>query len=257
MANFLKLDEDGGIVTVTIDRPDKRNALSVALRHELREMAARLDGRDDIACVLLTGAGSAFRAGADLSDPHAFGAEVSVAEARRIARAGPDMCAAWERLRALTIAVINGPAIGGAMSLAVSCDFRIMGRDAFFRAPEIDLGLSYTWGSMARIGNLVGPARAKLIGALARTVDAECALSWGLCEEVADDPMAAARAMAAEIASKPRIAQQMIKESMNRRFAVPDTVYLEQDQLLLLSREPDANDLQQERLARLGREEPR
>ena len=63
--------------------------------------------------------------------------------------------------------------------------------------------------------------------------------------------------MAAEIASKPRIAQQMIKESMNRRFAVPDTVYLEQDQLLMLTREPDANDLQRQHLARLGREEPR
>ena len=83
MAGYLRLDEDGDIVTVTIDRPDKRNALSVALRHELREMAERLDARDDIACVLLTGAGSAFSAGADLSDPRAFGAEVSVAEARR------------------------------------------------------------------------------------------------------------------------------------------------------------------------------
>jgi enoyl-CoA hydratase len=236
---WLKVDEDGAVVTVTLDRPDKRNALSIPLRTELRDVAIALDGRDDVACVLLTGAGAAFSAGADLGESEAFGGTVPMAEARRIVRLGADMCAAWERLRAMTVAVVNGPAIGGGLSLAVACDFRVMAPDAYFLAPEVDLGISFTWNSLPRIGNLVGPARAKLIGALARRIDAPTALAWGLCEEVAPDPMAAARRLAAEAAARPRVSQQMIKEAVNRHFRMPEAVYLDQDQVLLMARDPD------------------
>lgn len=236
---YLTVAETGGVATVTLNRPEKRNALSKELRIELREVAEELDGRDDLTCVLVTGAGPVFSAGADVSQADSFGAGVPLPVARRIVRQGADMCAAWERLRYMTIAVVNGPAVGGAMSLAVSCDFRIMAPDAYFLAPEVDLGINYTWNSLPRVGNLVGPARAKLIGALARRVDAETALDWGLCEEVADDPMAAALALAGEIAERPRISQQMVKESVNRHFAMPNSVYLDQDQILLMMRDPD------------------
>lgn len=235
----LRVTEADGIVTVTLDRPAKRNALSNALKRALRRVAEALDERDDIACVLLTGAGEAFSAGADLDEPQGFGAGVPLAEARRVVRLGADMCAAWERLRPLTIAVVNGPAIGGGLSLAVSCDFRVMAPGAWFWAPEVDLGISYTWNSLPRIANLVGPARAKLIGALARRIDAPTALAWGLCEQVAEEPMAAALAMAEEIAARPRIAQHMVKEAVNRHFAMPNSVYLDQDQVLLMSRDGD------------------
>ena len=235
----LTVEEADGVATVTLDRPAKRNALSNRLKRELRAVAEALDFRDDLACVLLTGAGPVFSAGADMDEADGFGAGVPLAEGCRIVRLGADMCAAWERLRALTIAVVNGPAVGGGISLAVSCDFRIMAPGAYFVAPEVDLGINFTWNSLPRLGNLVGPARAKLIGTLARRVDAACALAWGLCEEVADDPMAAARAMAEEIKLRPRIAQQMIKESVNRHFAMPESVYLDQDQVLLLMRDPE------------------
>lgn len=236
---YLTVDVSGHLATVTLNRPEKRNALSKELRVELRQVAEELDGRDDLACVLVTGAGPVFSAGADVSQSDGFGAGLPLAEARRIVRQGADMCAAWERLRYLTIAVLNGPAIGGGMSLAVSCDFRIMATDAYFLAPEVDLGINYTWNSLPRIGNLVGPARAKLIGALARRIDAETALAWGLCEQVSDDPMAAASEMAAEIAERPRVSQQMVKESVNRHFAMPNSVYLDQDQVLLMMRDPE------------------
>lgn len=236
---WLRIEEDGAVVCVTLDRAEKRNALSLALRRELLDVAHALDTRDDVACVLLTGAGSAFSAGADLGEGEGFGAGVPIAEARRIVRLGADMCAAWERLRALTIAVVNGPAVGGGVSLAVACDFRVMAPDAYLVAPEVELGIPFTWNTLPRIGNLVGPARAKLIGALARRIDAETALAWGLCEEVDADPMAAAWRMAAEIAARPRVAQQMIKEAVNRHFRMPETVYLDQDQVLLMARDPD------------------
>jgi len=236
---WLEVAEAGEVVTVTMNRPAKRNALSIALRQDLRAVAEALDARDDVACVLLTGAGPVFSAGADLAEAEAFGARVPIAKARRIARLGADMCAAWERLRALTVAVVNGAAVGGGVSLAVSCDFRVMAPDAYFVAPEVDLGISFTWNSLPRIGNLVGPARAKLIGALARRIDAPTALAWGLCEEVAAAPMAAARRLAGEIKARPRIAQQMIKEAVNRHFAMPTSVYLDQDQVLLMARDAD------------------
>ena len=236
---YLTVELEGALAIVTLNRPEKRNALSKDLCIELREVAEELDGRDDLACVLLTGAGPVFSAGADVGQADNFGDGVPLAAARRIVRQGADMCAAWERLRCLTIAVVNGVAVGGGLSLAVSCDFRIMAPDAYFVAPEVDLGINYTWNSLPRIGNLVGPARAKLIGALARRIDAETALAWGLCEEVADDPMAAGRALAAEIEERPRISQQMVKESVNRHFAMPNSVYLDQDQILLMMRDPE------------------
>jgi enoyl-CoA hydratase/carnithine racemase len=236
---YLTVEVEGAIALVTLNRPEKRNALSKELRVELREVAEELDGRDDLACVLVTGAGPVFCGGADVGQPDSFGDGVPLAQARRIVRQGADLCAAWERLRTMTIAVVNGPAIGGGMSLAVSCDFRVMAPGAYFLAPEVDLGINYSWNSLPRIGNLVGPARAKLIGGLARRVDAETALAWGLCEEVADDPMAAARVLAAEIEERPRLSQQMVKESVNRHFAMPNSVYLDQDQILLMMRDPE------------------
>lgn len=226
---------DGAVAVVTMARAEKRNALSKRLRVELRRAAEALDERDDLSCVILTGAGPAFSAGADLSESDSFGAGVPLARARRIARLGADMCAAWERLRPLTVAAVNGAAVGGGLSIAVACDFRTMARGAFFVAPEVDLGINFTWNSLPRLGNLVGPARAKLVGALARRVDAETALAWGLCEAVADDAMAAARDLADEICARPRIAQQMVKESVNRHFPMPNSVTLDQDQIVLMS----------------------
>jgi enoyl-CoA hydratase len=250
-SDIVTVSDADGVATVTLNRPEKLNALSNAMKRELRRVAEALDERDDLSCVLVTGAGRAFSAGADLTEPEGFGDGVSMAEARRLVRLGADMCVAWERLRPLTIAVVNGPAIGGAMSLAVSCDFRIMATNAWFQAPEVDIGINYSWNSLPRIGNLVGPARAKLIGALARKVDAETALAWGLCEAVADDAMAAALVLAAEIGERPRIAQQMVKESVNRHFAMPNSLYLDQDQILLMARDTDNRKHAEARRAKL------
>ena len=248
----LNVSIDGPVAVVTMNRPEKRNALSKRLRIELRRAAEALDERDDLSCVILRGAGPAFSAGADLTEPDIFGDGVPLARARRIARLGADMCVSWERLRPLTIAAIAGYAIGGGLSIALACDFRVMARGAFLLAPEVDLGLNYTWNSLPRLGNLVGPARAKLIGALARRIDADTALAWGLCEAVADDAMDAARELAAEIHARPRVAQQMVKESVNRHFAMPSSLYLDQDQIVLTSGRPETREHVRAARARLG-----
>ena len=118
----LALVEDGDITTVFLNRPEKRNAMSNLMKKELRAVAEELDQRSKLACVLLTGSGPVFSAGNDISEVDLI-KKVPLDEARRLVRLGAEMCDAWERLRALTIAVVNGPAIGGGTSLAVACDF--------------------------------------------------------------------------------------------------------------------------------------
>ena len=228
----LEIFEDRDIVTVFLNRPGKRNAMSNLMKNELRAVAEELDDKSNLACVLLTGKGSVFSAGNDISEVDVL-KKVPLEEGRRLVRLGAEMCDAWERLRALTIAVVNGPAIGGGTSLAVACDFRVLAPNAYFYAPEVELGLTFSWNSLPRIGDLVGPARAKLIGALSRKIESGVALEWGLCELVENDAMGAALEMASEIREKPRVAQQIVKESVNRYFQSPNTVNLEQDQILL------------------------
>ena len=241
-----------GVAIVTLNRPAKRNALSAALKRALTQTARTLAERSDIGAVVLNGAGGVFSAGNDISEGNSFAQELPLAEARRHIRLGLEMCKAWEAMPQLSIAAIEGFCIGGGLSLAVACDFRVLHRDAWLRAPEVELGITYSWGTLPRLVRLVGPQRAKLIAALARKVDAETALSWGLCEAVADDAVAAALEMAGEIASKPRVAQQMVKESINRLMPGLDTGTLEQDQVLLNMKDPDTRALQaavRERLA--------
>ena len=228
----LKIVEEKETIFVTMNRPEKRNALSNLMKRELTDVAEEINRSDRCACVVLTGEGEVFSAGNDISEIDEI-KRVSLAEARNLVRLGADMCEAWEKLRAMTIAVVNGAAIGGGTSLAVSCDFRILSPTAYFYAPEVELGLTFSWNSLPRLGDLIGPARTKLIGALCQKIDASKAMNWGLCEDVGEDPMSLARNLAVEILSKPRMAQQMVKESVNRHFQSPNTAYLEQDQILL------------------------
>ena len=246
----LKLIEQDDIATVLLNRPEKRNAMSNLMKNELRDVAEELDGRNSLACVLLTGEGAVFSAGNDISEIDLV-TKAPIEEARRMVRLGADLCDSWERMRSLTIAVVNGPAIGGGTSLAVSCDFRVMGPTAYFYAPEVELGLTYSWNTLPRIGDLVGPSRTKLIGALSRKIGPEKALQWGLCDEISDDPMQTALGMALEIKSKPRLSQQMVKESVNRHFQSPNTAYLEQDQILLALLGGESGKLQTKKLGEI------
>ena len=240
-----------GVALVTLNRPDKRNALSSELKRAIADAARELAERTDIGAVVLAGAQGYFCAGNDIAASDSFAQDKSLAEARRHIRLGLDMCKAWEAMPQLSIAAVEGFAIGGGISLAIACDFRILAPKAWLRAPEVELGITYSWGTLPRLVRLVGPARAKLIAALCRKVDADTALAWGLCEEIAADPVTAAIAMAEEITLKPRVAQQMVKESINRLGAGPDTATLEQDQVLLTMSDPDTRARQQAAIDRI------
>lgn len=188
------------VARVTLNRPDKRNAVSAAMWQELLALAGRLPAATEIKAVVLTGAGTqAFSAGADIAEmqqnlqhPETMRAMQQVVQ---------DAQEAWACMPLPTIAVIRGACTGGGCGLALCCDLRLATPDAFFSIPPARLGLAYSLADTKRLYDLVGPSRAKEILFTARRVDAAEALALGLVNEIvpADTIDARAQALAARI----------------------------------------------------------
>ncbi|MCB5199084.1 enoyl-CoA hydratase/isomerase family protein [Loktanella sp. TSTF-M6] len=174
---------EGDLTILTLDRPDKANALTAAM---LAELCRAVQAAQDSKALILTGNGRVFSAGADLAD------------VGRLATSP-----LWEELSTaiadhpgLTIAALNGTLAGGAMGMALACDMRIAVPGASFFYPVMKMGVRPQPSDPGRLAALCGPARAKSLLLGARKWTAEQALTYGLIEEIADDPVAAARAMA-------------------------------------------------------------
>jgi len=240
----LIVERTGALAKVLLNRPDSLNTLSVRLLRELREVILLLEEDQEIRVVILTGGKEVFSAGLDLKD-----AEVkkmlsgSMEERRERVLTGPRACRAWEESKAITIAAIEGFCIGGGVSLAISCDFRIMGRSAYMRIPEIELGLNYSWGSIPRLLHLVGPAKAKEMILLAQKVPSEKCLRWGLAEEAVADgtTMEAAISMAEKILKKSPIPVEMTKKTITALSTAHDRagIHMDADQFLLTTYSED------------------
>src|SRR5262249_2886057 len=143
-------------------RGDNINALSHQAMRELRDVPRDFEDDLETSVVILTGSSKAFSAGFDLKDPQSREREqLSIGERIQRQRLRPPMCRAWEDMDQVTIAAIEGHCIGGAAALAVALDFRLCGRSAHFRIPEIELGMNMSWGSIPRMLALMGPARTK------------------------------------------------------------------------------------------------
>ena len=234
---------EGAVAVVTLDRGDGLNALSIKVMQALTEVAVGLRGDTSVTAVVLTGA-RVFSAGADLADPAARArAEASLLERREMLRVGPDMCAAWEALDQVTLAAIEGFCIGGALSLAVSCDFRIAGRGAHFRLPEIPLGMNMSWRTQPRLVGLIGPSRTKQLVIFGERVPAEVALDWGLADALADDggALALARTWADKVAALPPISVRMAKRAITQIATAGDAAasYMDGDQYALAALSDD------------------
>ena len=214
------LGPDGRVALVRFDRKAKVNAMSVEAMRQLRDAARSFEDDLHTSAVVLTGTAASFCAGADLKDPGiANRGAAAVGERIHRQRLGPKMCQAWEDIEPVTIAAIEGHCIGGGAALAVAMDFRICGRSAHFRIPEVELGMNMSWGSIPRMLALMGPARTKQAVILAsEKVSAAEALDWGLVEQVVDDGAAleAAMALAGRIARQPPLPVRMSKLTVNR-----------------------------------------
>ncbi len=168
------------IATVTINRPDKLNALNVAVFDDLTGIVEELRDRDDIGGAIFTGAGRAFVAGADISELEPHGAVA----AKSLARRGQLVLNRLESLPKPVIAAVNGFALGGGCELAMACHLRIASEAAKFGQPEVKLGLIPGYGGTQRLPRLVGKGRALQLLMTGEIIDASEAYRIGLVNKV-------------------------------------------------------------------------
>ena len=241
----LRLEIENRLAVIRLHRPSARNALSRALMRELTTCARDLAERTDIDVVILTGNEKCFSAGADLKDAVAWADDtLSTVQRREIAGAGFRMCKAWEEMPQITIVAIEGYAIGGGVALSLACDWRVMADDAFVSLPEIALGIPLTWGTIPRLVNLLGPAKAKRLTILCERFNAADALAIGLIDYVAPrgQALAKAHAVAAQTLAMPAAAVRMSKESANAAATALNhaTGYMAHDQIALAAASPES-----------------
>lgn len=194
---MIEVARDGGLWTITIDRQDKANSLTGTM---LEELAETMEAAQDAGCVILTGRGKVFSAGADLEE----------------ARAGLAVSPLWERLSTavaalpgLSIAALNGTLAGGSMGMALACDLRLAVPGAKFFYPVMKLGFLPQPSDPGRMAELIGPARTKLILMGGQKIEAEEALAFGLIDRIVapDSLLDAARDICADtLAAQPEIA---------------------------------------------------
>ena len=245
MYEHLIVKEQDRWVEVHLNRPQVRHALSRDLMREITALARALSDRTDIDVVILTGDARCFSAGADLNDAQAWADDsLSTVQRRDIAGTGFRMCKAWEEMPQITIAAIEGYAVGGGLALSLACDWRVLAQDAFVSLPEIALGIPLTWGTIPRLVNLLGPAKAKRLTILCERVPAPEALSLGLVDYVSDtgQAMVRAQALAAQTLAQPAATVRMSKESVNAAATALNhaSSYMAHDQIALAASSPES-----------------
>ena len=215
--SLVEARRDGAVCILTLSRDEKLNALSGELE---RDLGVALDG-DDVrssACVVLTGAGRAFSAGADITEFRERTPEAVIAYYR-------DTGNVYERVAALpqpTLSAIHGYCLGGGLELALATDFRIADESAVFGFPEVSLGIIPSSGGTHRLVRLVGPGRAKELFLLCGRFDAASARAAGLATEVVGKGAALERAveLARQLAELPPLAASLTKQAID---VMPET----------------------------------
>jgi enoyl-CoA hydratase/carnithine racemase len=208
-----------GVVWVTLDRPDARNALSRAVNDELRRLAGELAADRGARAVVLTGRGdAAFCAGADLKERRG----VAAADAGPFIDAISGAIDAWARIPQPTICALNGSAYGGGLELALACDLRVIVEGAELGLTEVRLGIMPGAGGTQRLPRLIGVAAAKELILLGRRISAARAKELGLVLDVvpADRLRATAEALLAELAGCAPLSLAMAKAAIDRGFDV-------------------------------------
>ncbi len=172
---------ENNILTITINRPDKLNALNQQVMHDLNEVMNEVYQNPEIKSAIITGAGpKSFVAGADISE--FIG--VNIEQAKNIAQKGQEIFFKIENSLKPIVACVNGFALGGGCELAMSCHFRIASENAKFGQPEVNLGIMPGYGGTQRLVQLIGKGRALELLMSAAMIDAATALHYGLVNYV-------------------------------------------------------------------------
>lgn len=211
---YIQLLKQGHIAILTVSRPEALNALNMAVLDEL-ELTARAIGQDrTIRALVVTGAGKAFVAGADISEMSGL----DEAGAMDLARRGQRAITAIEELEIPVIAAINGYALGGGCELALACDIRLAGERAKMGQPETGLGITPGFGGTQRLPRVIGVSRALEMIYTGRVIDAQEALRMGLVNRVCsqDELMDCAVKLAEQIAANAPLAVRSAKLAARR-----------------------------------------
>jgi len=216
----LLFERDGSTAVITLNRPSVLNALNIALLTELTQAITAVGNDTDIRALVITGVGDkAFAAGADIREL----APLTSRGAHEYAAMGQQAFDRVQQLEIPVVAAVNGLALGGGCELALSCTMRLASDTARLGQPEINLGLIPGFGGTQRLPRLIGASRALDLLLTGRMVTAAEALEMGLVNRVVPhaDLQRVARALAAEVASKPRHAVRFILESVRNAMDSP------------------------------------
>jgi len=212
-----------GIFTITINRPDKLNALNKDVFNDLDKAVDEVYSNPDIKTAIITGAGpKAFVAGADITEFNGLDKEQAMALAKR----GQDVFFKIENSRKPIVAAVNGFALGGGCELAMACHFRLCSENAKFGQPEVNLGLIPGYGGTQRLTQLVGKGKSMELQMTAHMVDANEALSLGLVNHVttAESLLTRTREILSIIQAKAPVAIGKVIECINVAV-VSDSAY--------------------------------
>ncbi len=204
-----------GICTVTINRPDKLNAMNIDVARDIIKTFELLNHDDNVHVIILTGEGQkAFSAGADIE----YMSKISPDESVEYAKIGQLVTQTVELVRQPTIAAINGFALGGGCELAMSCDIRIAADTAKLGQPEVTIGIPPGWGGTQRLMRIVGIAKAKELVYTGKMIKADVAKEIGLVNHVVplDSLRDEAMRMAKDIAKNSAMGVQMSKVAINK-----------------------------------------
>ena len=244
----LLCDVDAGVATITLNRPDKRNALSDRLTPALRETLLVVERDPGVRCVVLTGAGKAFCAGGDVSGMGSHRADGAPARSledaiRTLQHRQETLTLRLFELAKPTIASLSGAAAGAGLSIALACDLRIAAESAFLTTAFANIGLSGDYGASWLLTELVGTARARELFYTARRVPAAEALALGLVNEVVPDESLQSRTagLARQIADGPPVALRFMKENLNRALVqdLKSCLAMEADRMVRCARTED------------------
>jgi 2-(1,2-epoxy-1,2-dihydrophenyl)acetyl-CoA isomerase len=220
---------DGAVVTLTLDRPERLNALDLehvlALRDELRTLASD----QDVRAVVLTGAGRGFCAGGDVTSMTGEGGESPESAEPIDLRSIMEVSELLHAMPAFTVAAVNGPCAGAGLSFACASDLRYAARSAVFVSAFLRVGSSGDHGSAWVLTRAVGPAKARELLFLGDRVDAEEAARIGLVSAVVDDDALHDHvdAVAARLAGMPPNAARLMKQNLDDALTLPLTTYLD------------------------------
>ncbi|HIY66766.1 MAG TPA: enoyl-CoA hydratase/isomerase family protein [Candidatus Agrococcus pullicola] len=211
------VEQDGHVAIITLNRPEKLNAVTQEMSEELTRLANEINDDASVRAVVLTGAGErSFSAGSDISSLDKYRSPWEF-------RNRIDYCDALRELRKPIIAAVNGFAFGGGLETAMICDIRIASTTAKLAAPEVKLGWIGGGGMSAFLAHSAGASNAALMLLTGEPIDAETALRFGLVSEVVtpEELLPRARALASVIATRPPIAIETAKANLRASRTMP------------------------------------